>query len=171
LVENAGNADMILWVSAAHQAAREVDREALGAIRERFAAHPNRHRPPILLVLTHIDRLRPFEEWEPPYDLAKAVRPKAQSIRGAMEAAAAELGFGIAEVLPVRVDVAAALYNIDALWGRMMELMPEAQRARLVRTLASIRSVSSWSTVWSQAANAGRIINRTFLSRDPDASP
>ena len=171
LIENAGNADMILWVSAAHQAAREVDRQALAEIRERLAAQPQRHRPPILLVLTHVDRLRPFDEWEPPYDLTKVTRPKAQSIRDAMEAAGAELGFSAGEIVPARVDIAVAPYNIDALWGRMIELMPEAQRARLVRTLSSIRSVSSWGSVWSQAANAGRIINRTFLSRNPDASP
>lgn len=171
LVENTGSADMILWVSAAHQAARDVDRKALTAIRERFAGQPSRHRPPVLLVLTHIDRLRPFGEWDPPYDLADATRPKAQSIRGAMEAAAADLGFTVEEIVPVRVDIAVAPYNVDALWGRMVALMPEAQRARLVRTLASIKSVSSWGSVWSQAANAGRIINRTFLSRNPGGSP
>jgi uncharacterized protein len=171
LVQNAGNADMILWVSAAHQAAREVDRQALVAIRERLAAQPNRHRPPMLLVLTHVDRLRPFDEWDPPYDLADKARSKSQSIRGAMEAAAEELGFGAAEIVPVRVDIAVAPYNMDALWARMIELAPEAKRARLLRTLTSIKSASAWGSVWSQAANAGRIINRTFLSRNPSASP
>lgn len=171
LVENARNADMILWVSAAHQAAREVDRQALTAIRELLAAQPSRHRPPILLVITHIDRLRPFDDWEPPYDLADKARLKSQSIRGAMEAAAEELGFNAAETVPVRVDIAVAPYNIDALWARMIELAPEAKRARLLRTLTSIKSASAWGSVWSQAANAGRIINRTLLSRNPSASP
>jgi uncharacterized protein len=165
LVESAAQADMVLWVSSAARAAREIDRRALTAIRDHFAAEPNRRRPPMLLVLTHIDALRPFNEWEPPYDLTVASSTKSQSILGAMEAAASELGFALSETLPVRVDVALAPYNVDALWAKIIELVPEAQRARLLRTLSDMTNASSWSTVWSQAANAGRVIKSTFLSR------
>ena len=35
----------------------------------------------MLLVLTHVDALRPFNEWQPPYDLTSATSGKAQSIR------------------------------------------------------------------------------------------
>src|SRR6185436_15387418 len=70
LIEAADDCDMILWVCSAARAAREIDAEALAAIRAHFAAEPNRRRPPMLLVLTHIDNLRPFGEWDPPYDLA-----------------------------------------------------------------------------------------------------
>ena len=165
LIESAAQADMVLWVVSATRAAREIDRQALDAIRSHFSAEPNRRRPPMLLVLTHIDSLRPFNEWEPPYDLSDAARPKSQSIRGAMEAASSDLGFAANEIVPVRVDVAVAPYNIDALWAKLMELVPEAQRARLLRTLSDIKSASSWAAVWSQAANAGRVIKGTFLSR------
>jgi predicted GTPase len=171
LIANVASADMVVWVSAANQAAREIDRQALAALRSHFAAQSNRRRPAMLLVLTHIDRLRPFDDWSPPYDLADTSRAKSQSIRGAVEAAAADLGFNSGEVVPVRVDIAAAPYNIDALWAKIIEVMPEAQRARLLRLLNSIQSASSWASVWSQAANAGRVIGRTFLSRNPDAVP
>jgi predicted GTPase len=156
---------MVLWVASATRAAREIDRLALAAIRDHFAAAPNRRRPPMLLVLTQIDRLRPFNEWDPPYDLTQASRAKAQSILGAMEAAGSELGFGAAEIVPVRVDGTAAPYNVDALWAKIIELVPEAQRARLLRTLSDIKSAPAWAAVWSQAANAGRVIKDTFLSR------
>jgi predicted GTPase len=165
LVGNAAVADMVLWVSSAGRAAREIDRRALATIRELFAAEPNRRRPPMLLVLTHIDALRPFGEWDPPYNLTEASRAKSQSILGAMEAAGAELGFATTEIVPVRADGAAAPYNIDALWAKIMELLPEAQRARLLRTLSDIRSAPAWSALWSQAANAGRVIKDTFISR------
>ncbi|MBX9590009.1 MAG: GTPase domain-containing protein [Hyphomonadaceae bacterium] len=166
LIESAARADMVLWVSSATRAARETDRQALAAIRNHFAAAPNRRRPPMLLVLTHIDGLRPFREWEPPYDLTAGTRAKSQSILGAMQAAGSELGFASGEIVPVRVDIAVAPYNIDALWGKIIELAPEAQRARLLRTLSDIVDASSWATVWSQAANAGRVIKDTFLSRN-----
>ena len=65
----------------------------------------------------------------------------------------------------MRVDIAVAPYNIDALWAKIIELMPEAQRARLLRTLEDIKSASAWGAIWSQAVNAGRVIKGTFLTR------
>jgi predicted GTPase len=167
LVESAAQADMILWVASATRAAREIDRQALTAVRNYFIADTDRRQPPIILVLTHIDGLRPFQEWSPPYDLNAASGPKAQSIVAAMEAAGDELGFAADEIVPVRVDSSAAPYNIDALWAKIIELVPEAQRARLLRVLSDIKDASSWAVIWSQAANAGRVIKGTFLSRDP----
>ena len=62
-----------------------------------------------------------------------------------MEAAGTELGFAADEIVPVRADTAVAPYNIDALWAKLIELVPEAQRARLLRTLSDIKSASSWA--------------------------
>lgn len=165
LVEAADGCDMVLWVASAVQAARETDRAAIEAIRAHFAAQTHRRQPPMLLVLTQIDRLRPFTEWEPPYDLGSATRGKAVTIRAAMEAAGAELGFAADDIVPARVDVAVAPYNVDALWARIIELAPDAQRARLLRSLSDIKSAAGWGTIWSQAVNAGRVIRGTFLSR------
>jgi predicted GTPase len=165
LTEAADSCDMVLWVVSAARAARDVDAAALDAVRAHFAASPNRRRPPMLLVLTHVDALRPFNEWQPPYDLTSATSGKAQSIRAAMQAVSAELGFAANEIVPVRIDIAVAPYNIDAVWAKIVELMPDAQRARLLRTLADIRSASAWGAMWSQAANAGRVIKGTFLTR------
>ncbi len=165
LIDNATEVDMVLWVASATRAAREIDRQSLAAIRGHFAAAPNRRRPPMLLVLTHVDRLRPFNEWDPPYDLTQASRAKSHSILDAIDAAGSELGFAAAEIVPVRVDGMTASYNVDALWAKIIELVPEAQRARLLRTLSDIRSAPAWAAIWSQAANAGRVIKDTFLSR------
>jgi predicted GTPase len=163
LIAAADGADMVLWVASATRAAREVDARALAAIREHFASETQRRRPPMLLVLTHIDHLRPLNEWEPPYDLVQGGRAKAMAIRSAMEAAGRELGFTTEEIVPVRVDRA---YNVDALWAKLIELVPEAQRARLLRTLDDVRSASGWATLWSQAANAGRVIKRGLTQRN-----
>jgi predicted GTPase len=122
----------------------------------------------MLLILTHIDRLRPFNEWEPPYDLGATTRAKSQSIRGALEAAGEELGFTAGEIVPVRVDIAVAPYNIDAVWVKIIELMSEAQRARLLRTLKDIQGASNWRSIWSQAVNAGRVLGETFLARSTE---
>jgi uncharacterized protein len=166
LVEAAHHCDMVLWVAAATRAARERDRAALKAIRERFAAQPNRRRPPMLLVLTHIDGLRPFQDWAPPYDLEAGTREKAKSIRAAAVAAGEELGFAPDEVVPVRTDAAVTAYNIDALWARIVALVPDAEGARLLRVLSDVRSGSGWASIWSQAVNAGRVLRSTLAGRD-----
>ena len=120
----------------------------------------------MLLVLTHIDQLRPFNEWQPPYDLAAGDARQGRNRSAApWRRPAAELGFAADEIVPVRADIAVAPYNIDALWAKIIELVPEAQRARLLRTLGDIKSASGWGAVWSQAANAGRVIKGTFLTR------
>ena len=161
LVGNARNCDLVLWIVAAHRADREIDRLALMALRDGFAAMPDRRVPPILLVLSQIDRLRPFQEWMPPYDLASTDRPKAVSIRAAIDAAAEDLKFELHDVVPVNL-AAGATYNIDALWAAIDMALPQAQRAKLVRQLQDAKSNWSWRQVWSQAAEAGRVLGRTL---------
>ena len=140
-------------------------RRALAAIRAHFSSAAARSQPPIVIVLTHVDSLRPFGEWSPPYDIASAADSKARSIRAAMDAVSQELGVDMSQIVPVRVDVGATSYNVDALWARIMEVMPDAQRARLLRTIDDAHGTFSWRTVWSQAVGAGRVIKDTFLSR------
>jgi len=163
LIEAAGESDLIAWVVDASRADREHDRTALHEVRRYFAERPNRRRPPMLLVLSHIDRLRPFQEWSPPYDIAAGEQPKARSIRAAMEAAGADLDFALGDIIPVCLDDTVGLYNIDAVWSRIAALLPEAQRAHLVRRLGGLHGKFDWSRLWKQARNAGRVISRVVV--------
>lgn len=157
-VEQAAASDLVLWVVAAHRADREIDRAALAALRAHFASSPDRRPPPILVVLTHIDRLRPWGEWQPPYDIAEPSGPKARTIREAALAVAEDLGLDIADVVPVSLSPEHDAYNVDALWGRIADASPAARQARLVRLLR--RGQEEWriGRLWSQAAGAGRVI-------------
>jgi len=162
LIERAADSDLVLWTVAANRADRDVDRRALAALRAHFAERLNRRRPPIVLVATHIDRLRPFGEWSPPYDLAAGTGEKARNMADAVAAAAIDLGFSATDAIPVSLADAARPYNIEALWRRMSDVLPEAIRAQLLRTLHELRDDWSWSSVWSQAAGAGRTIAGAF---------
>lgn len=158
LVDRAANSDLIVWVVSAARGDRETDRRVLTSIRDRLQAIENRPAPPIVFVLTHIDRLRPFQEWNPPYDLANTSSPKTASIREAMTAVAEDLNANVEEVIPAVLDTQKA-YNVDAVWGRMLEVMPEAERSRLLRCLTqSALERPRWRTLWSQAVNAGRVV-------------
>lgn len=158
LVEKAADSDLMLWLVAANRADRDLDRKALEGLRAHFAARLNRRRPPIILVATHVDRLRPFGEWAPPYDLATDRREKTRNIRAAVNAAASDLGFTEDEAVPVSMANPETPYNIERLWQRISEALPDAKRAQLLRTLHDLKDAWSWKSVWSQATGAGRTI-------------
>lgn len=157
LIEKAADCDLVLWVSPAHRADRATDRTALDALRRHFASRLNRRRPPVILVATHIDRLRPFGEWAPPYP-PDDDREKARNIKLALEAAAQDLGFGADEAVPVSLVETSAPYNVEALWQRIAEELPEAMRAQLLRCLHELKDKWTWKSVWSQASGAGRAV-------------
>ena len=165
LSEEASRSDLIVWVCAANRPDREPDRAALSAIRAHFAAKPDRRPPPILLALTNIDRLRPFQEWQPPYDLTAAGSAKAQSIRAATEAATHDLGIEAGDAIPTCLATPPGLYNVDALWARIGEVAPDAERARLVRVLRDAEGAWDWKRMWSQAVKGGRVLVRVAAGK------
>jgi predicted GTPase len=164
-LEKAADSDLVLWVVAANRADRDIDRSALEQLRLHFASRLNRRRPPIILVLTHIDRLRPFNDWAPPYDLATDDREKAGNIRAAAAANANDLGFAADEIVAVSLADPANPYNVELLWQRIAEALPEAMRAQLLRCLNDLRDSWSWKDVWSQASGAGRAIAGAWRSQ------
>ena len=113
-------------------------------------------------MLTNIDRLRPFQEWSPPYDLKVATSPKAQSIIGAIAAAAADLGVASNDIVAVSLNPGAPAYNIDALWLRIVADLSEAKKAQLLRQIQDLKSDRRWSRLWSQTVNAGRVLGQTL---------
>jgi predicted GTPase len=165
LLEESSNTDLVLWVVSATRPDREADRRALGALRDHLAARFERRRPPILLVLTHIDQLRPFKEWSPPYDLYSGREPKAQSIRAALQAVAGELSVPVEDAVPVCLGTARGTYNVDTLWAKILDVMPEAQSARLLRVLLAAGSEGRWRRLWWQAVNAGRVVGQVLKSK------
>lgn len=158
LIEEASQGDLIIWVVSAVRADREIDRRALDAIRRFFADRPNRRRPPMVLVVSHIDRLKPPLEWQPPYDITGTGSPKAASIRAALQAAGEDLGFAEDDIIPACLDLKIGIYNVDTIWAEIMERMPEAQRAQLVRVLQDAGRRFDWRRLRTQALNAGRIL-------------
>ncbi|MES0403315.1 MAG: GTPase domain-containing protein [Hyphomicrobium sp.] len=164
LLEEADDSDLILWVSSATRPDRDTDRKGLDALRDHLAARLERRAPPILIVLTHVDQLRPSQDWNPPYDLLDKENAKAVSIGEAVQVVGAELGTPVQSVVPVCLDEKRGHYNVDVVWAKTLDVMPEAQGARLVRVLAAAGSQASWRRLWSQAVNAGRVIARTLTS-------
>jgi len=148
--------DLILLVVSAVNAAREPDRGLLARLRDRFAAQPELRPPPVVVVLSHIDLLRPPRDWAPPYNVATPDSPKAHSIRGALDAVAVDLGLTPELVVPVCL-LPERLYNVEeALAPLLVQVLPEAKRTLLLRGLKTLHDQEQWELLWRQARAAGR---------------
>jgi uncharacterized protein len=150
--------DLILLVVSAVNVAREPDRRLLAQLRDRFTAQPELRPPPVIVVLTHIDLLRPRRDWAPPYNVTAADSPKAQSIRGALDAVAEDLGLPSEFMVPVCL-LPERLYNVEeALVPLLVQVLPEAKRTLFLRSLKTLREQEQWELLWRQARASGRFL-------------
>lgn len=153
--------DLAILVASAVSAARQPDRLLLDRLRELFQANPDRVMPPLVVVVTHVDRLRPLAEWNPPYDVVHPAGEKGRQIREALDAVRQDLALGDDHaVVPVCLQ-AGRLYNVEeGLAPAILEAAPEAQRAKYVRCLRQSHDEDYWRRLWQQAVGAGRVLVR-----------
>jgi uncharacterized protein len=151
--------DVILIVCNAAQAARHADAQNLNSVRHYFQQEcPNQSLPVIIAVATHIDRLRPLREWEPPYQIQQPDNPKAQNILKACLVIAEELSLSPDSIVPVCL-APEKTYNIeDGLLPLIHEHLNAAQRVRYLRCLRQQQTESYWRHWRKQALNAGQLI-------------
>ena len=156
-------ADLVLLVCSANNAARIADRAFLHAFQAYFLAEANRKLPPIICVVTHIDQLPPRREWRPPYDLNTPNCIKAKNIQAALFAIQRDLALAEKTALvPVSLgeNEGLGVYNINALILAMGQQLDEACRARLLRCLKAAQRREKWPQVWRQVGNSGRWLLR-----------
>jgi hypothetical protein len=65
----------------------------------------------------------------------------------------------------VCLDPGRGVYNVDTLWAKILDVMPEAQSARLLRVLLAASSEGRWRRLWSQAVNAGRVMTHVLTTK------
>ena len=151
-------ADLILWVSPTNRPDRQIERECLDRLRSAFSEQTHRRPPPILVVASYIDQLRPTGEWQPPYDLTQPQNNKAANISAAVQAIAGDLAVPIEHVIPVCL-LENHIYNVDdTLWSEMLNLQSEAQRVKLLRCLDKKKAAENWMLLRRQMINAGRFL-------------
>ncbi len=149
------SADLIILVGGANRPARDADKNLLRSLRERFRKK-NQESPECIVALSHIDQLRPFREWSPPYDLDPPEGTKAQQIVAAMESAAKDLELDIGQIVPVNLQDG---YNVEeALIPAILKHLPEARRHQYLRCLKSFHDEKYWERIWKQSKGAGRLL-------------
>ncbi|MBS0243480.1 MAG: 50S ribosome-binding GTPase, partial [Proteobacteria bacterium] len=165
IASKATDCDLLVWVASADRPDRLIDRAALDTFRRHFAANRDRPAPPVLVVLTNIDRLRPFAEWAPPYDIASPATPKARSIADALAAASDDLAVPASHIVPVALHPDHAAYNVDLVWAELTTLLPAAKSAQLLRRIAKTRKNVDWRRLLTQAVGAGRLATDLLTRR------
>jgi uncharacterized protein len=159
LEKEALNADLILWVVSAVRGDRQEDKKRLDMIRSWYAHHITRRPPPMLAVVSHIDKLRPFNEWEPPYDMSDTANPKATNIAAAVDVIAKELDFPPDLTIPVCL-APDRLYNVeDTLAAVILEQQGEGEKSRFLRVLEVRKKREAWDKLIVQMRNAGRVLS------------
>jgi len=135
-IETARETDLVLWTAAANRADRAADQKTLRALRDIAKGDTRLGEIPLVLVATHADRLNPPMEWRPPYDPASGNRPKEQSMRDALAAISGALSIPAERSAIVSVEeVGEGAWNVEALWARIHEALPDAKRKQLERGL------------------------------------
>ncbi len=158
--EELPRSDLVLLVASAQSAARQADRAMLDEFEAIWRERPERLPAVTLVVLTHIDLLRPHREWSPPYDIVHPQSAKAQAIRAAVDAVTADLRLEPGDVVPVCTH-ADRLYNIrEGLLPGILAQLPEARRAAALRSFRERQQEESWRLWGQQAAAAGQLLAR-----------
>jgi len=149
--------DLILLCCSSITAARLADRQMLEDLRQFYKENKKMEVPPVIVVLTQIDRLRPIREWEPPYNVAHPTRTKEKLIRSSMEAVSQDLKIELSQIVPVNLK-SPDLYNIDeGLIPAILGVFDETQRLKYLRCLRDYQEASYWEKLWEQSKNAGKL--------------
>jgi predicted GTPase len=157
LEAQAQRADLVLWVASATQPARNADRQGLDHFRAWSSMQLARRAPRVVLALTHIDELRPANEWMPPYDLATPIGPKPRNIAAAIHSVARALDLPAGAIVPVAMPPGRKPYNIDALWARIAVELDDAKLVQLDRLRIGGQGISLRELA-NQLGQAGRFI-------------
>lgn len=139
--------DVILMVCNAKQAGRAADAEQLQVISQYFQTEcSNQALPVIIGVVTHIDQLRPRQEWNPPYNIDAPDNIKATTIRQACDAIAQELRL---PVVPVCLT-SSKPYNVeDGLMALIQHELNAVQRVHYLRCLR-LQQAENYCQQWQQ---------------------
>lgn len=165
LTNLAVHADLIVFLARATQPARGPDHQLYESIRQYFQEKAARRQPPLLLVMSHIDQLRPKNQWDPPYDL-NSNSSKAQNIAMALRSSIDQIGLPEqTPAVPVCLSPMRGFYNVDAVAAQLMMLQDSATLAQWNRRRNELGQTGiAWTERWSQVKRLGRVLGRSALN-------
>ncbi|WP_394139943.1 GTPase family protein [Vibrio chagasii] len=157
-------ADVVLWVLKANQSARELDKQ----LKDKFDAfyedpkNISRKQPIVITIVNQVDRLKPVEEWQPPYDLDNPTSAKAKIIVQALEYNQTLLKPDIA--LPLAIAPEKIQFGLEALKQTLIEHIADANNVQRNRQrLEAINRGTSVKGQLNKAMKAGKKVAPSAL--------
>lgn len=150
-------ADVVLWVLKANQSARELDKQ----LKDKFDAffddpkNISRKQPIVITIVNQVDRLKPVDEWQPPYDLDNPTTAKAKIIAQALEYNQTLLKPDIA--LPLAIAPEKIQFGLEALKQTLIEHIADANNVQRNRQrLEAINRGTSVKGQLNKVVKAGK---------------
>ncbi|PMG26312.1 GTPase family protein [Vibrio splendidus] len=157
-------ADVVLWVLKANQSARDLDKQ----LKDRFDAfyddpkNISRKKPIVVSVVNQVDRLKPVDDWQPPYDLENPTSTKAKIIAQALEYNHILLQTDI--VLPLAIAPEKVQFGLDTLRRTLIERIADANNVQRNRQrLEAMKRGTSVKGQLNKAVKAGKKVAPSAL--------
>lgn len=126
-------ADLIIWVLKANQPARELD-ITLKAEFDTYYVNANnisRKKAALIGVVNQVDKLKPIEQWQPPYNVAEPTCAKAKIIQQALEYNQKLLKFDVMLALSIALDKPS--FGVEELKHAITQAIDNAHNVQLNR--------------------------------------
>ncbi len=149
LLRQAGKSDVVIVVLSVVNPAYKLDKAILDDLKRL------ENGPRIVIALTGIDKLRPFREWSPPYDLLSPCSSKAEAIKNAVVNIAQQLSIGIDQIVPLCLRPGQTYNCREQLIPLVLQQFKLAESKRYMRSLHAYRRESARKKLWRQMTNAG----------------
>lgn len=137
LLDYAQTADLLLLLNPALDPALQMDADFLNNIYQQIPDLP------VFVLVSQVDKLRPFREWQPPYDWQWGMKTKEQSIREAVQYRVEQLGNVCERVLPIVTrdpSLGRQEWGIDDLSLALLAAIAPAKQIRLARFLNNLEA-------------------------------
>ncbi|MDO4550237.1 MAG: 50S ribosome-binding GTPase [Planctomycetia bacterium] len=151
------NTDLIFMVCDANNAAREADSLFIKALRQWAEENPQINSPILIVVMPGIDKLRPFTDWNPPFNTKTPETEKEKNIRDALFALTESLDLDESiPAIPVCLQPG-RIYNVEeSLRPILMDMFQQMQCVRESRCLNALQGLSpKWKETGMQAMKLG----------------
>ncbi|MEZ8930614.1 MULTISPECIES: GTPase family protein [unclassified Vibrio] len=162
-------ADVVLWVLKASQSARDLDKQ----LKDRFDAfyddpkNISRKKPIVVSVVNQVDRLKPVDDWQPPYDLDNPISAKAKIIAQALEYNHILLQTDI--VLPLAIAPEKVQFGLDTLRQTLIERIADANNVQ--RNRQRLEAMKRGTSVKGQLNKAVKVGKKVAPSALKAATP
>jgi predicted GTPase len=137
ILDYAQTADLLLLLNPALDPALQMDADFLNDIYQQIPDLP------VFVLVSQVDKLRPFREWQPPYDWQWGMKTKEQSIREAVQYRVEQLGNVCERVLPIVTrdpSLGRQEWGIDDLSLALLAAIAPAKQIRLARFLNNLEA-------------------------------